>query len=114
MKKFSFHVGDELPRLVFAIVDGTSGSPIDLSAESTTITIYVQEFGGTGTNVVEAPCSKIGSGAQGQCMVIWPDGAFDELDPGDYEAEIAILFDGRKQTVDDHFKITLKEAFAPA
>jgi len=56
-------------------------------------------------------CEKINGGTTGEVRFNFPNGALD-VDPGPYEGEVEIDFDGQIQTVYEVIKFTVREQFA--
>jgi len=85
--------GDEKPVIVVTLTDDLTGSPIDLSLSTTVVTIKFRE-----------------SGTTGQIQFNFAGGVLD-VDPGMYEGEIVINFNGEVQTVYDTLRFTVRESF---
>lgn len=101
--------GDERPVIVLTLTDDTSGSPIDLSLSTTVVTIKFREAGTT-TLLSTLSTSKLSGGTTGQVQFNFAGGALD-VDPGMYEGEIVINFNGEVQTVYDTLRFTVRENF---
>jgi hypothetical protein len=55
-------------------------------------------------------CSKLSGGTTGQVQFSFVGGVLD-VDPGMYEGEVIINFDGQVQTVYDTLRFTVRENF---
>jgi hypothetical protein len=101
--------GDEKPVIVLTLTDDQTGSPIDLSLSTTVVTIKFREAGTT-TLLSTIPTSKLSGGTTGQIQFNFTGGVLD-VDPGMYEGEIVINFNGEVQTVYDTLRFTVRENF---
>jgi hypothetical protein len=101
--------GDEKPVIVVTLTDDQTGSPIDLSLSTTVVTIKFREAGTT-TLLSTITCTKISGGTTGQVQFNFTGGVLD-VDPGMYEGEIVINFNGEVQTVYDTLRFTVRENF---
>jgi hypothetical protein len=101
--------GDERPVIVLTLTDDNTGSPIDLSLSTTVVTIKFREAGTT-TLLSTISTSKLSSGTTGQVQFDFTGGVLN-VDPGMYEGEIVINFNGQVQTVYDTLRFTVRENF---
>jgi hypothetical protein len=101
--------GDERPVIVLTLTDDVTGSPIDLSLGTTTVSVKFRAAGSTDTPTTIS-CSKIGNGTDGRVQFDFLGGVLD-VDPGMYEGEIVINFTGEIQTVYDTLRFTVRENF---
>lgn len=101
--------GDERPVIVLTLTDDITNSPIDLSHSTTVVTVKFR-LAGTTTLLSTIPCSKLGAGTTGQVQFNFSGGVLD-VDPGMYEGEIVINFNGEVQTVYDTLRFTVRENF---
>ena len=101
--------GDERPVIVLTLTDDVTGSPIDLSLATTVVTVKFREAGTT-TLLSTIATSKIGGGIGGQIQFDFLGGVLN-VDPGMYEGEVVINFDGQVQTVYDTLRFTVRENF---
>jgi len=101
--------GDERPVIVLTLTDDVTGSPIDLSLGTTSVSVKFREAGTT-TLLSTISCSKIGNGTTGQVQFDFLGGVLN-VDPGMYEGEVVISFDGQIQTVYDTLRFTVRENF---
>ncbi len=101
--------GDEKPVIVLTLTDDQTGSPIDLSLSTTVVTIKFREAGTT-TLLSTIATSKLSGGTTGQIQFNFTGGVLD-VDPGMYEGEIVINFNGEVQTVYDTLRFTVRENF---
>jgi len=101
--------GDERPVIVLTLTDDNTGSPIDLSLGTTVVTIKFRESGTT-TLLSTIATSKLSGGTTGQVQFNFTGGVLN-VDPGMYEGEIVINFNGEVQTVYDTLRFTVRENF---
>ena len=101
--------GDEKPVIVLTLTDDLTGSPIDLSLGTTVVTIKFRESGTT-TLLSTISTSKLSGGTTGQVQFDFTGGVLN-VDPGMYEGEIVINFNGQVQTVYDTLRFTVRESF---
>jgi hypothetical protein len=101
--------GDERPVIVLTLTDDNTGSPIDLSLGTTVVTIKFREAGTT-TLLSTISTSKLSGGTTGQVQFDFTGGVLN-VDPGMYEGEIVINFNGQVQTVYDTLRFTVRENF---
>ena len=101
--------GDERPVIVLTLTDDNTGSPIDLSLSTTVVTIKFREAGTT-TLLSTISTSKLSGGTTGQVQFDFTGGVLN-VDPGMYEGEIIINFNGQVQTVYDTLRFTVRENF---
>ncbi len=101
--------GDERPVIVLTLTDDVTNSPIDLSLSTTVVTVKFRKAGTT-TLLSTISCSKLSGGTTGQVQFNFSGGVLD-VDPGMYEGEIGINFNGDVQTVYDTLRFTVRENF---
>ena len=101
--------GDERPVIVLTLTDDITNSPIDLSLSTTTVQVKFRKAGTT-TLLSTMNCSKLSGGTTGQVQFNFSGGVLD-VDPGMYEGEIVISFNGDVQTVYDTLRFTVRENF---
>ena len=104
--KIKLVTGDNLPyvRLTLTNEDGT---PIDLSAGTTTVNVYFREVGGSTTTTLS--CTKLNGGSDGRVQFTFGSAL---TKAGRFEGEVEIDFNGQKQTVYEPLKFTVREQFA--
>jgi len=98
--------GDNYPLITLTLTDEATELPIDLSAGSTTVNVEFRPAGQT-TNVAVIPCTKPSGGADGKVQFFFPGTTLD-VEPGNYEGEIVISFNGLRQTVYDVIKFKVR------
>ena len=101
--------GDERPVIVLTLTDDVTGSPIDLSLGTTTVVVKFRESGTT-TLLDTIACSKLSGGTTGQVQFNFANEVLD-VDPGMYEGEVVIDFNGEVQSVYDTLRFTVRENF---
>jgi hypothetical protein len=101
--------GNSKPDIVATLTDDTTGSPIDLSSGTTTVTI---KFRASNTTTVLSTIStnKVSGGATGQVQFDFSGGVLN-VNPGMYEGEVNIDFNGAIQTVYDLMKFRVRDSF---
>ena len=102
--------GDEKPDVTLSLTDDVSGSVIDLSAGSTVVTIKFRLAGST-TTLSTISTTKLGGGTGGQVSFNFGSGILD-VDPGMYEGQIQVSFNGSIQTAFDSLKFRFAEELA--
>jgi hypothetical protein len=100
--------GDNRPYITVTLTD-SDGTAIDLSDASTTVSVYFRAAGSE-TVLATLATTKVDSGTTGKVKFNFP-GTTLNVDPGAYEGEIEINFDGEKQTVYQVLKFTVREDF---
>jgi hypothetical protein len=101
--------GDERPVIILTLTDDVTGAPIDLSAPSTTIAVKFRKAGTT-TVLSTITCTKVSGGSTGQVQFYFGSGELD-VDPGMYEGEVQIDFNGEIQTVFETLRFTVRDNF---
>ena len=101
--------GDTKPTITVTLTDETTGSAIDLSDASTTVSVYFRAAGSS-TLLSTISCTKTDA-ANGVVEFDFSGGVLD-VDAGLYEGEIEISFDGAKHTVYNPLKFRVREDFA--
>ena len=101
--------GDEKPLIVVTLTDDLTGQPIDLSLASTTVFMKFRKAGTT-TLLSTISCSKLSGGTTGQVQFGFSGGVLD-VDPGMYEGQIVVNFNGDDQTVYDTLRFTVRDSF---
>ena len=101
--------GDERPVIVLTLTDDVTGVPIDLSAITTSVIVKFRKAGTT-TLLSTIACAKVGSGTTGQVQFYFYNGELD-VDPGMYEGEVQINFNGDIQTVFETLRFTVRDNF---
>lgn len=109
-EKFKLVQGDNLPFIKLTLTDPATGQAINLSDPEVFVWVH---FRAAGSDVVlsSIPCQKVGTGVSGQVRFNFPDGVLD-VEPGPYEGEIEIDFDGQRQTVYEVLKFSVRSQFA--
>ena len=101
--------GDELPTVTLTLTDDVTGSAIDLSAGTTSVSIKFRAVGST-TVSSTITCTKSTDGSDGKVNFNFSSGVLD-VDEGMYEGEIIINKDGSLQTVYDLLKFRVRASF---
>ena len=101
--------GDEKPLIVVTLTDDLTGQPIDLSLSTTVVSVKFRKAGTT-TLLSTISCSKLSGGTTGQVQFGFSGGVLD-VDPGMYEGQIVVNFNGDDQTVYDTLRFTVRDSF---
>lgn len=99
--------GDELPQITLTLKDDVSGSAVDLSAATTSVSIKFR-LRGTTTTLSTITTSKLTDGSDGKVYFNFAGGILD-VDPGEYEGEIVIDFNNSLQTVYDTLNFRVRD-----
>lgn len=102
--------GDTFPTVRLTLTDPVTGNAIYLADSTTTVQVYFRKAGST-TVLSTIPCTKVSGGATGQVQFNFASGVLD-VDPGAYEGEIEINFDGQIQTVYELLKFSVRQQFS--
>jgi hypothetical protein len=101
--------GDEKPLIVLTLTDDITGTPIDLSQATTTISVKFRKAGTT-TLLSTISCTKLSGGTTGQVQFGFTGGVLD-VDAGSYEGEVTVDYDGNVQTVYETLRFTVRANF---
>lgn len=99
---------DTLPEVTLTLTDKQTGEPIDLSASTTSVMVKFRKVGTT-SPVTELSCVKVDAG-NGVVRFSFPAPTLD-VEPGNYQGEIVIDFNGQILTVFDLLQFTLRADF---
>lgn len=108
--------GDTLPYIKLTLTDPATGERINVADADVIIRVYFRAAGST-TVLSTFTCSKVleaGGTTAGDTGVVrfnFPTGALD-VEPGLYEGEVEVDFDGQIQTVYDVLKFNVRSQFA--
>lgn len=102
--------GDNLPYIRLSLTDPTTGDPINVSDADCVVRVYFRAANTT-TVLNTIVCEKVGGGTSGIVRFNFPDGVLD-VEPGPYEGEVEIDFDGTVQTVYEVLKFNVRSQFA--
>lgn len=102
--------GDNYPYIRLTMTDPLTKAPIDLSNSGVVVRVY---FRAAETDLVLATllCEKVDNGVNGVVRFNFPNGVLD-VEPGLYEGEVEIDFDGLTQTVYQVLKFNIRPQFA--
>jgi hypothetical protein len=101
--------GDEKPLIVLTLTDDITGTAIDLSAGTTTVSVKFRKAGTT-TLLSTISCTKLSSGTTGQVQFDFSGGVLD-VDAGAYEGEVVVNYSGTVQTVYETLRFTVRTNF---
>ena len=101
--------GDEKPLIVLTLTDDITGTAIDLSSASTSVSVRFRKAGTT-TLLSTITCTKLSSGTTGQVQFGFSGGVLD-VDAGAYEGEVVVNYDGAVQTVYETLRFTVRANF---
>ena len=108
-EKIKLVQGDTLPNVRLTLTDPVTGTAINLSAGTTTVNVYFRKAGDE-TILATIVCTKVNGGSTGQIQFNFSAGVLS-VDPGAYEGEVEISFDGQKQTVYELLKFNVRKQF---
>ena len=97
------------PDIIVTLTDDNTGSAIDLSAGTTSVTVKFRKQNTT-TVLSTINTSKVGGGITGQIQFDFAGGVLN-VDAGMYEGEVNIDFNGSIQTVYDLIKFRVRDNF---
>jgi hypothetical protein len=101
--------GDDKPLIVVTLTDDLTGQPIDLSLSTTVVSVKFRKAGTT-TLLSTISCSKLSGGTTGQVQFGFSGGVLN-VDPGMYEGQIVVNFNGDDQSVYDTLRFTVRDKF---
>lgn len=102
--------GDNLPYVRLTLTNPADGTAINLSDPSIVVRVYFRAAG-SATVLATITCEKVSGGSTGQVRFNFPNGVLD-VEPGPYEGEVEIDFDGQTQTVYEVLKFNVRSQFA--
>jgi hypothetical protein len=105
--------GDNLPNVQLALTNTTTGAPIDMSAATNGVaaTVYVKmRAAGTTAPVTTIPASFVNTGSDGLVQFAFAGNTLN-VNPGMYEFEVVINWNGNTQTVYGIFRGHVRQAF---
>jgi hypothetical protein len=102
--------GDNLPYVRLTLTDPADGTAIRIDDPDVIVRVYFRAAGSE-TVLSTILCEKVGDGTTGQVRFNFPDGVLD-VEPGPYEGEVEIDFDGQTQTVYEVLKFNVRSQFA--
>lgn len=100
--------GDTKPLISLTLTDEATGTPFDLSAETTSVVVKFRAAGSSGVPQV-INCIKTDA-ANGKVEFDFSGGILD-VDPGLYEGEIEVDLNGSTHTVYDVLKFRVRADF---
>lgn len=98
--------GDNRPYITLTL-SKSDGTALDVSDADTTVSIHFRSVNSEAV-LTTLPCSKATGGADGVVMFNFPGNTLD-VEPGFYEGEVEISFDGEKQTLYDRLKFFVRD-----
>lgn len=108
--KIKLVTGDNLPYVRLTLTDPTTGSPINVSNSDITVRVYFRAAGSE-TVLATIVCEKVNGGTTGVVRFNFPGNTLN-VDPGLYEGEVEVDFDGQTQTIYEVLKFVIREQFA--
>jgi hypothetical protein len=109
-EKIKLVQGDTLPFIKLTLTDPLTAAPINLSSPTVLVRVYFRAANTT-TVLSTIVCEKLNGGTTGQIRFNFPNGVLD-VEPGLYEGEVEIDFDGQTQTVYEVLKFNIRPQFA--
>ena len=98
--------GDELPQITLTLTDDVTSSAVNLSAATTTVSVKFRKKGTT-TTLSTISTTKTTDGTDGKVHFDFSGNVLD-VDPGEYEGEVVIDYNGLVQTVYDVLKFRVR------
>jgi len=102
--------GDSLPIIQLTLTDDVANTVLDLSPASTTVSVRFRASGST-TLLNTIACTKSTDGTDGQVEFDFQGGVLN-VDPGEYEGEIVVDFNGQTQTVYEILNFRVRDNLA--
>jgi len=110
MAKINLVQGDNLPYIKLSLTDPSTGFAINLSDSNVVVRVRFRASG-SDTILSTIICEKVSGGTGGQVRFNFASGVLD-VEPGPYEGEVEIDFDGQIQTVYEVLKFNVRSQFA--
>lgn len=107
-EKIKLVQGDDLPYINLALTAAINGTPIDVSAPEIVVRVYFRPYGAASI-LSTIVCQKTDP-INGQVRFNFAGGVLD-VEPGPYEGEIEIDFNGQTQTIYDTLKFIVRAQF---
>lgn len=101
--------GDNYPYITLTLTDRSTGLPMYLGDADTVVRVYFRAAG-EDTILSTLVCEKVGAVDSGRVRFNFPGTTLD-VEPGQYEGEVEVDFDGEKQTVYEVLKFTVRAQF---
>jgi hypothetical protein len=101
--------GDDRPFIILTLTDDITNTPIDLSNPNTAVIVKFR-VAGTAEEPTIIPCTILEPGTTGKVVFDFVGGILD-VDPGMYEGEVSISFDGQIETVYETLRFRVRENF---
>lgn len=102
--------GDNLPAIQVLLTDETTGLPLNMSVAGTTVTVKMREAGTTTVLATIPGTFDANNGSDGIFTFAFA-GSTLQLQPGIYEFEIIVNWNGQTQTVFDILRARVRAAF---
>lgn len=109
-EKIKLVQGDNLPYIRLSLTDPLTGLPINLSDPEIVVRVYFRAAG-SDTVLSTIVCEKLDGGTGGQVRFNFGPGVLD-VEPGPYEGEVEVDFDGQTLTVYEVLKFNVRSQFA--
>lgn len=110
MSKINLVQGDSLPYIKLTLSDPATGQALNLSDSAVAVRVYFRAVG-SDTVLSTIACQKVDGGTGGQVRFNFAPDVLD-VEPGPYEGEVEVDFDGQTQTVYDVLKFNVRSQFA--
>lgn len=107
--KIKLVTGDNLPYVRLTLTDPNTGNPINVSNPDIEVKVYFRAAGSE-TVLATLTCNKVDGGTNGVVRFGFPGNTLN-VEPGLYEGEVEIDFDGQKQTIYEVLKFVVREQF---
>ncbi|NBP80056.1 hypothetical protein EBU58_04935 [bacterium] len=110
MSRIKLVQGDSLPYIKLTLTDPATGLPINVADADVVVRVYFRAAG-SATVLSTITCEKVDGGATGIVRFNFANGELD-VEPGAYEGEVELDFEGQVQTVYDVLKFNVRSQFA--
>ena len=104
--------GDQLPQITLTLTDDVTGSAVNLSVATTSVSIKFRKKGTT-TTLSTITTTKTTDGSDGKVHFDFSGNVLD-VDPGEYEGEVVIDYNNSTQTVYDVLKFRVRDVSTTA
>lgn len=108
-EKIKLVQGDSLPYITLTLTDPSTGEIINVSDADVIVRVKFRAAG-SDTVLSTIVCEKVGGGSTGKVRFNFSGGVLN-VEPGLYEGEVEIDFDGQIQTVYDVLKFNVRQQF---
>lgn len=101
--------GESKPLILLTLTNDLTGTPVNLSAATTVVTVSIRDAG-TKETLKTITCTKLDGGVSGKVQFDFSDGASD-IPLGTYEGVVVVDFDGNANMLVSRIPIRVRENF---